>query len=160
MSTAPATSAGLFTTTRRVKWGECDPAGVVYTPRFTDYVVEAFHEFLGFMLEGPLQQKLVEHDLGTPAKAVSLVFHKSLWPEQTLRLVVFVSGIRTRSFDIAIRAEDDGGTAIFDASFSAVCIHHAERRSRAIPPALHIRLAEYATRHPCGLSSIEERTGP
>lgn len=147
MSTAQA-DPQPFASTRRVKWGECDPAGAVYTPRFADYIVEAFHEFLAFMLEGSLQEKLREHDLGTPAKALSLVFHKSLWPEQQLRMVVLVSGVRTRSFDIAIEALDEGGSVCFDASFSAVCVHHSERRSRAIPVALKSRLEGYALRFP------------
>lgn len=28
-----------FVVRRRVKWGECDPAGVVYTVTFSEYVI-------------------------------------------------------------------------------------------------------------------------
>lgn len=30
---------------RRVKWGDCDPAGVVYTPMFSEYVISAAELF-------------------------------------------------------------------------------------------------------------------
>ena len=40
-----------FTVTRTVKWGDCDPAGIIYTPRVLDYameIVEAWYrEVLG-----------------------------------------------------------------------------------------------------------------
>ncbi len=29
-----------FTVTRTVKWGDCDPAGIIYTPRVLDYAME------------------------------------------------------------------------------------------------------------------------
>ena len=32
---------------RRVKWGECDPAGVVYTVSFSEYVISAAELFYG-----------------------------------------------------------------------------------------------------------------
>ncbi len=30
-----------FTVTRTVKRGDCDPAGIIYTPRVLDYAMEA-----------------------------------------------------------------------------------------------------------------------
>ena len=30
-----------LTVRRRVRWGECDPAGVVYTATFADYAISA-----------------------------------------------------------------------------------------------------------------------
>ncbi len=29
-----------FTVTRTVRWGDCDPAGIIYTPRVLDYAME------------------------------------------------------------------------------------------------------------------------
>src|SRR5207244_7412645 len=36
---------------RRVKWGDCDPAGVVYTVTFAEYVVSAAELFYGSLFE-------------------------------------------------------------------------------------------------------------
>lgn len=133
---------------RRIRWGECDPAGVVYTPRFADYVVEAYQDFLGQMLEGPLQQKLAEHDLGTPAMGLNLLFKRSVWPDQDIRLHVRVSGVRQRSFDIAVEALDCDGATLFSAVLGLVCVQHAVRESRLIPPLLRERLCSYRDRFP------------
>src|SRR6185436_20426977 len=87
---------------RHIRWGECDPAGVVYTPRFADYVVEAYQDFLAHLLDGPLQERLAEHDLGTPAMGLNLLFKRSARPDQHIALRVRVSGVRQRSFDVAV----------------------------------------------------------
>lgn len=133
---------------RRIKWGECDPAGVVYTPRFADYVVEAYQDFLAHMLEGPLQEKLVEHDLGTPAKQLNILFTRSLWPDQTIDLRVRVSDVRQRSFDVVVNAIDADGAEAFSGVLGVVCVHHGVRQARAIPPVLRERLCAYRDRFP------------
>jgi len=37
-----------FTTGRVVLFGDCDAGGAVYTPRISDFVIEAALEFLSF----------------------------------------------------------------------------------------------------------------
>lgn len=143
---------------RRVKWGECDPAGVVYTPRFADYVAEALHAFLEGLLEGPLQKKLAELDLGTPAKAMQFVFHRSLWPEQEFDIEVRGGEIRTRSFDLDFHARDLEGRPVFDTRLSAVCVFHRVRESRPIPQALRERLDAYRAHFPAPLA-LAQGTG-
>ncbi len=38
---------------RTVLFGDCDPEGIVYTPRFSYFVLEAVQEALGVWLGGP-----------------------------------------------------------------------------------------------------------
>src|SRR5206468_8735559 len=64
---------------------DLDPAGVVYTPRFGDYVVEAAHDFMACMIGTPLQAQLAALDFGTPAKSLQFVFHRSLYPDDEFR---------------------------------------------------------------------------
>ncbi|MFP6713422.1 MAG: thioesterase family protein [Rhodospirillales bacterium] len=35
-----------FTTRRRILWGDCDPAGIVYTPRVFHYAIETVEEWM------------------------------------------------------------------------------------------------------------------
>lgn len=128
---------------RRVKWGECDPAGVVYTPRFADFVAEAFHLFLVSILEGGLQQRYRELDVATPARALNLDFRRSLWPDQSFDMTIRVTDIRTRTFTLEFRAHDDQPGDIFVASLAAICVHFEKRESRPIPDELKDRLAAY-----------------
>ena len=34
-----------FSKERFVRWGECDPAGVIYTPRVFEYALDTLEEF-------------------------------------------------------------------------------------------------------------------
>ncbi|KAF1697267.1 thioesterase [Pseudoxanthomonas jiangsuensis] len=133
---------------RRIRWGECDPAGVVYTPRFGDYVIDAYHDFLGQLLGLPLQQALISHDLGTPAKELRILFERSLWPDQEIVLHVRVRDVRRRSFDIAVDAFDEAGQGVFSAKLGLVCVHHDVRKSREIPPPVRKLLCEHRERYP------------
>ena len=144
----PSFDAGPGWVRRRVKWGECDPAGVVYTPRFCDYVVEGLDLFMRHLVGVPLQERMAELDLGTPAKAMQLVFHRSLRPDQEFDLRVYVGDIRVRSFDLAMDAWEPDGARVFSALLSVVCVHHAVRESRPVPAPLRQRLEAYQARFP------------
>jgi 4-hydroxybenzoyl-CoA thioesterase len=139
---------------RRVRWGECDPAGVVYTPRFSEYVVEAFHDFLEQVLGGPLEEKLVEYDMRTPARSLNLEFKRSLYPDQYVDLEVRVGLIEMRSFTIVVNAVDREGQEMFIASLRLTCVFHAVRKSRDIPESLRSKLCDYRDKFPL-LSSDE-----
>ena len=144
----PSFDAGPVKVRRRVKWGECDPAGVVYTPRFCDYVVEGLDVFMRHLVGVPLQERMAELDLGTPAKAMQLVFHRSLRPDQEFDLRVCVGEIRVRSFDLAMDAFEPEGDRVFSAMLSVVCVHHAQRKSRPVAALLRQRLEAYRARLP------------
>ncbi|HSV83344.1 MAG TPA: acyl-CoA thioesterase [Ramlibacter sp.] len=135
-----------------MRWGDCDPAGVVYTARFTDYVLEAFHDFLGWLIGTPLQARLAELDFGTPAKSLQFVFLRSLYPDDEIALEMRVADLRARSFDLAITALGAEDVPIFHARIGVVCVHHAVRQSRAIPPELKERLLVY--RNACSEADV------
>ena len=133
---------------RRVKWGECDPAGVVYTPRFADYAIAAFEHFVAELVGNPMQARLAAADLGLPMKAMSFEFRRSLWPDQEFEMTVKVTGIRTRTFDLQVDGASLDGSSVFEILMSPICIQASNRTSIAIPSFLRERLAEYMDRFP------------
>jgi hypothetical protein len=42
-----------ITINRKVLFGDCDPEGIVYTPRFSYFALEATHEAMHIMLGAP-----------------------------------------------------------------------------------------------------------
>ena len=111
-----------FTVRRRVRFGDCDPAGVVYTVRFSDYVVSVADLFMSDLLGGPFLEALGE-----------FVFHAPLRPEDEFDMVVTVPEIRTRTFDLRVAASLLDGTPAFDATVTPICMLPADRRSVPIP---------------------------
>jgi 4-hydroxybenzoyl-CoA thioesterase len=134
-----------FTIRRRVRFGDCDPAGVVYTVRFSDYVVSAMDLFLSELLGGPHLERL--RHVQTPIKALNFVFLAPLRPNDEFDMIVCVREIRTRTFDLAIAAALPSGTPVFEALLTPICITTAvEWRSVAIPERLRILLTHYQQR--------------
>jgi acyl-CoA thioesterase FadM len=129
-----------FTVRRRVRFGDCDPAGVVYTPRFSDYAVSAMDLFLSDLMDGPYLDRL---GVQTPLKALAFVFLAPLRPNDEFDMVVSVRELRTRTFDLAVVASI-GSRAVFEASITPICItSDGERRSIAIPEPLRTLLTQY-----------------
>lgn len=129
-----------FVVRRRVRWGECDPAGVVYTPRFTDYLVAAvslFHEQLFAAEPANFRQAL---GIDTPCKGMSMVFQGALWPGDVFDMAVRVGEIRNASYDLQVVATRPGGGAVFTGVFSPICIPRGERRAIPIPDAYRVLL--------------------
>jgi acyl-CoA thioesterase FadM len=126
---------------RRVKWGECDPAGVVYTPRFADYVISAFELFMRHLLRTESRDN---HGFSTPCKALSLEFFASLQPDEEFEMTVLLADIRNRTFDLEIEGRDLGGKDLFCARMTPITIKRGDR-SRAIelPAMLRERLEAY-----------------
>jgi acyl-CoA thioester hydrolase len=143
-STESVTATNPFTIRRRARFGDCDPAGVVYTVRFSDYVVSAMDLFLSELLAGPHLEQL--GDVHTPIKALNFVFQSSLRPNDEFDMVVEVRDIRTRTFDLAVVAKLPSGVAVFEALVTPICVTVPERRSTAIPGRLRTLLEQYQER--------------
>jgi acyl-CoA thioesterase FadM len=134
-----------FVVRRCVKWGECDPAGVVYTVNFSEYVISTANRFYAFLLLGaPVERAKDTEGFGTPVKALSFVFNRSLRPDELFDMSVAVMDIRERSFDLAIEGTTMAGEGVFSATLSPICIARSERRSIAIPAAFRNCLMEFA----------------
>jgi acyl-CoA thioester hydrolase len=127
---------------RRVLWGECDPAKVVYTPRFADYLAAAY----GWFSRTILDEALVidgEVRFATPMKALSLEFHHVLRPNDLFDMTVMLVDIRTRTFDLEIRAHSLDGEPRFTGRLSPIIVRTADFRSTELPDAARQALADY-----------------
>jgi acyl-CoA thioester hydrolase len=130
---------------RRVKWGECDPAGVVYTVTFGEYVMSAAELFYGFLFGGPPQRAKDAAGFGTPTRALAFDFQKSLWPDDDFDMTVTVADIQTHTYVLDITARSPASGIIFRAALTPICIASDERRAIEIPAAFRGALERYRT---------------
>lgn len=135
-------SSSPVTIRRRVIWGECDPAGVVYTPRYADYVASAAVWFIRLVARPYLADSI-----GTPVKALSLEFHKTLRPDDQFDMTVLVGAVRSRTFDLAIEATGTDGARRFNAQVTPILIDRATFISALIPEGCRTSLLDYAKTH-------------
>ncbi|MFJ4292201.1 acyl-CoA thioesterase [Cupriavidus sp. NPDC089707] len=131
-----------FVVRRTVRWGDCDPAGVVYTGRFTDYLLGAVGLFSDHIAGGAGRLGAL-HGVGTPCKAMRFEFIGTLWPDDVIDIECWVEAIRTRSYDIRCMARRQDGSAVFDAKFSPICVRLGERVGTPIPESLRTALSAF-----------------
>ncbi len=132
-----------MTVRRRVKWGECDPAGVVYTATFADYVVAAAELFYGALFGSTPQIVKSERGFGTPTRALSFDFLRSLRPDEDFDMTVYVADVRSRTYTLDVVATMPQGERVFTARLTPVCVARPERRSIEIPGAFREALLDY-----------------
>ena len=122
-----------FVVRKRVRWADCDPAGVVYTGRFSEYLLTAVSYFFDHLGQGNYAAWLKTQGVDTPCKGMELAFHGALWPEDEFDMVCTVSALREHSYDIRVEAAMQDGKRVFTGRFSPVCISREVRRRVPIP---------------------------
>jgi acyl-CoA thioester hydrolase len=128
---------------RRVNWGECDPAGIVYTPRFAEYVAEAHLAFFEHVFAAPPYEVLGPLRMALPAKALAIEFKSSLRPNEWFDLQVVVGEIRTRTYTLDMTARDNSGAAPFVAKITLICLDRTSNKGVPIPQFVRARLMEF-----------------
>ena len=125
-----------FTTTRTILFGDCDPAGIVYTPRIAYFVIEAIHEFLSDRLGGEGLRKVFAMGILPPARALSIEFLSSMTWDEVISIEVGSEAPGTTSFGFAVEGRQALGEVTFRASMTQVCICPESRQPTALPDAL------------------------
>jgi len=129
-----------FRTSRVILFGDCDPGGVIYSPRVAHFVVEAGLDFLSFALGGPAARRLFAMGILPPARALSIEFlHPMAWDDE-IGIEVSVGRLGEHSFTLSIDAANAGGKATFRASITQVTISPETMRPVPLPPELRAAL--------------------
>ena len=133
-----------FIVRRRIAFRDCDPAGIVYTPRILDPIAISAIELFIAELIGPYGDRDKSIDgLDLPAKAVSMVFHSPLRYGDLADLSVYCSRIGNTTFDLTVDARSTCGEALFDCTTTMICIGKAARRSILVPDYVQNKLQPY-----------------
>ncbi|WGM45921.1 hypothetical protein KOAAANKH_00786 [Brevundimonas sp. NIBR10] len=130
------------TVERQVLWGDCDPAGFVYTPRFGDYAAGAA-QYLSSEVIGELRDPATDRRLGLPMKALSTVFRSFLRPDDRFRMVVTVSSIGNTTFEMIIAAARLSGEPVFETRMTRICLDPVAVAAVRLPEAVRARLEDY-----------------
>lgn len=132
--------SSTITINRKVLFGDCDPEGIVYTPRFSYFAVEAIHEALNVWLKGPGLRTLLGFNILPPARAFSLEFlHPVTWDDE-LAMQVSVASIGEHSFSFLIEGFITKDIKAFTANLTHVCISPETKKVVHVPEKLRALL--------------------
>lgn len=130
---------------RRVTFGDCDPARIVYTPVFAEYLACAFDYVLRVFLDDkwPLAGNVM-----TPMRGLTLDFQSMLTVGDFFDMHCYIAEIRTRTFDIFVSALNADGRVAFQGTMTPIMVDRATRTSTSIPAEFSEKLRRYQTLFP------------
>jgi 4-hydroxybenzoyl-CoA thioesterase len=132
-----------FQISRTVLFGDCDPAGAIYTPRIAHYVVEAMLEFHSHILGAPAARAILALGVLPPARELNIEFLAPLTFDDTIQMVASVSGIGETSFACRVEAFRQDGTLAFRARPTQGCVSPQTKRPSPLPEELRHALSSF-----------------
>ncbi len=139
-----------FRSKRTVLYGDCDPAGAIYTPRVAHFVVEALLDFQASLLGGPAARELLAMGVLPPARSMHIDFLALLTYDDEIELEVSCIEVGTTSFTCQVEATRRDKRVAFRARLTQVCVSPQSKRPVGLPPKLRAAL----------LAALPERLAP
>jgi 4-hydroxybenzoyl-CoA thioesterase len=92
-----------------IGWGHCDPAGIVYFPRFFELFHEAMETWFGARLGLPYDQVITVRKIGFPSVHTEADFTKPTRFGETVVVELRLAAIGKSSLSLAYRVHGPGG---------------------------------------------------
>ena len=102
-----------FSQSRIVRWGDCDPAGIIYTPRILDYAIETVEACLREVMGASWNVMREQHNIGGPTVHFECDIRKPLAPDMAVDLVLTLEKLGRSSMTSRIVCVDAEGVEYF-----------------------------------------------
>jgi len=146
--TAARSSECRFTIQRTVSWGDCDPAGFIYTPRVLDFACEMLDAWFREQLKTSWWQlKSSAKDLGFPTVSAVCDFISIVRPDERLQLEMYIRRIGKSSITFEIHGWAETNRKAFRVKLVSCALDMTTSRATSIPPELRKRLEAYIIRN-------------
>lgn len=141
---------GLHVLPVAVGWGHCDPAGIVYFPRFFEMFHAAMETWFDARLAMPYAEVIGVRKLGFPSVHTEADFRRPTRFGETVDVELRVVRVGTSSIEFAYVIRGRDGTDDVRATGKTVCVvmdldpaRASYRRSVPLPPDLRDRIAGF-----------------
>jgi acyl-CoA thioesterase FadM len=138
-----------FRVRRVVKWGESDPAGIVYTARFLDYAMETLETWFAETTGIHWSAMNIEIRMGSPAVHVTLDFFAPLACFESFTMTLSLEHIGRSAYTVLVDGYNDDDVHCFQVKVVASIVSKSEdgMKSIPIPPEYRERMEAY--QHAC-----------
>lgn len=145
--------AEIFTSHHPVRFADCDPAGIVFFPRFLEMVNDLTEDWFAQGLGMPFHEFHMVRGYGVPVVNTKVDFLKACRLGEALSLELGIESLGGSSVVLAIRGHVDGEERL-RLRHKVVIVSLEARRAVAIPDELRVRMERFvipgakATRDP------------
>jgi len=132
----------VFSVEYPVLFSHCDPAGIVYFPRFFDFLHRAMEDWFTFGLEERFADFVLTKKLGIPTVSTQVDFVRPARFGDTLRVELRALKLGRSSIELAIDSFV-GSEPCFKARHKVCCFSQHTFKAVPIPDDLRERMAPY-----------------
>ncbi len=136
----------LFIYERKVTYGDCDPARIIFAPRAVDYAVEAAEAWYDAVLGVSWTDLVNRYALEATFASVECEYKRPLVAGQVVRIRVTVDEVAPSTFTLGTVAELGPEEPALLARLVMGFTGHADREAVLIPAAFRERIASYRLR--------------
>ncbi|RTL23437.1 MAG: acyl-CoA thioesterase [Burkholderiales bacterium] len=133
------TGAVVFQREQRVRFGHCDPAGIVFYPRYFEMLNELVEDWFAQGLGQPFEQLIAERGLGMPTAQLDTRFKRISRHGDRLQQRIRLQRVGGSSITLAVAFDGDDGTRV-EFGQVLVCTSLDTHRPHALPDALRAAL--------------------
>jgi 4-hydroxybenzoyl-CoA thioesterase len=141
--TASFSSAAPFCTSIPVRFGDCDPAGIVFYPRYFEMFNSIVEDWCDQGLGMSFREMHLKHGIGVPTVHIETDFIAPSELGDLLQAQLTVDRIGGASMHVAIRLFGPDGTARVRASIVLVTMNLHERRAIPLPDDMRGRASAF-----------------
>jgi 4-hydroxybenzoyl-CoA thioesterase len=117
----------------RVRWGDCDPAAIAYTPNIPAWALEAIEAWWEHLAGIDWYHINLDRNVGTPFVHMSLDFTAPITPRHLLECQVVLKRRGNSSVTHRVRGYQNG-VLCFEGKFVSVFVDAKEMTPRTPPP--------------------------
>ncbi len=129
-----------FSRERFVRWGDCDPAGIIYAPRVYEYAMETLEEFFMEVLGSSWMDLKAGSIVGTPVLRAEIEHLYPLVPEKKVMITVHIKNVGRSTVTYEMGGVDDSGEKCFRVEVIMCFIDQASFKSTDMPDDIRERL--------------------
>ncbi|MEH6834936.1 MULTISPECIES: acyl-CoA thioesterase [Falsihalocynthiibacter] len=133
----------VFTLKRQVEFNHCDPAGIVFYPRYFEMISALVERFFGDAVGTSWAQMLQTGDgMGTPTGSIDMRFRAPSKLGDWLEFSLVVTRIGTSSASFDLKCSSEGETR-FEGSTTVVYVDTSTSKSTPWPAPLRTEMSAY-----------------
>jgi 4-hydroxybenzoyl-CoA thioesterase len=133
----------VFSTSVTVRFGDCDPAGIVFYPRYFEMFNNLVEDWCAAGLDASFRELIQERGLGLPAVSIQTDFLATSKLGDLLRAELRVIKLGTSSVTAAIRLLGADGEARVRATLVLVLMDLKQSCATPIPAPMRERIAQF-----------------
>lgn len=131
-----------FEKRHRIRFADCDPAGIVFYPRYFEMINATIEDWFDEGLGYGFQQMIVEDGFGVPTAHIDVDFKAASRLDDWLVFSLVVTDVGRSSIKLTIKASCEDETRLI-ANTVLVYINSAKHAPARLPDALKSRILEF-----------------